>query len=253
MRAGLSSATTLSPWDEGGMRKRENRALSEAAGKIAAPFSLLLACLASLLPERLRRHISPGDDSLVLPTAISAYLQAAGGVVLGFLMFARYHRAITSGDFTLPTDGSYAPTFVFGMTLYVGFAFSGWGVVSLWLFTEGLVRAAAAMIGSELGSAPVVIADAAVAALRRRWATHQRGPLLHDVVTFAGADFDLCIVSQISRDWDPLATIRLEGKLYRLTNREELAAATRPHVYKLHLIPPEHIVRRIEDYPLEGA
>jgi hypothetical protein len=204
----------------------------------------LAAIFWSLLPAEARvRHEAQGAP-LAFGTGASAALQVA----LAGWMFVHFFAAYRARYMVNFLGGENAGSFVFGATLYVGFLFFSLpGFCSFYLFVEGMLRLAAAVVTHEpCGSLIVLLGFLLV----RRAVGWQRvralDPLVVDTVSHRaqGAVIETCR----RRDWDELTTLELDGQHYRVAGYQERAQGPRRHVYMLLPAPPERVIRRLVRY-----
>jgi hypothetical protein len=198
--------------------------------------------LVSLLPERTRRRLDPAPG--LAPTIGTALIEMAVGLfilVTGFMAFRHelYRRSIVAG---LPGLDN-AQAFGYGAVMYLSFLLTLPGLVSVYLFIEGGVRALSAIYVEEpCGSLVVAGLDWAV----RRWRRRRRGAARPDVVTIDGDG--LVLETDRRRGWDAQTTVAHDGVYYAL-RAVETPSADRWR-YRLGPLPQRWLirgVRRIDD------
>jgi hypothetical protein len=195
------------------------------------------AWLASLLPERTRQKVAPGQGRG--PTLWTALIQMAAGVTLGvtgFIVFrGEYYRRTVAAGFA---GGDLDQMFGYGAVLYLSYLVTLRGLAAAYLFVEGGVRALSAIYVEEPCPSLVV---SAVDALVRRWRGRRRTPPQADVVTVT--EGGLVLETDRRRDWDARTTVDHDGVYYAV--REVAAIGPERWRYTLGPIPERHLIRGV--------
>lgn len=219
--------------------------------------NFLIALPVTFLPERWRKALRA--ESLPLPpaTIVSGLAQAFVCAILFGLGIARQHEllgqevgeamwnVLKNTETQEETHGVPAS----GLVIFLSFVFTWKGVALIWLFFEGMIRAASAAIAGEVvGSAPFVLCDllwrGAAAGVRRI----RLGPLVPDRVTLAADKKTVrSIESCRPRDFGA-ATLDIDGAHYRVAAAEERPAGRFRWLYRLEPLPPNWPIRRMIRY-----
>ena len=114
---------------------------------------------------------------------------------------------------------------------------------------EGAVRMMSGLATNEVpGTLPLVLLDRAIRyAKTGEWRVKPK--LVEDEVTHGEGNWDLKIASCNSKaHWKYPLTIRYGGEFFQVQGEEHGAAGGRPHIYLLRRLPPNEIIRGLEDY-----
>ena len=199
---------------------------------------LLVAILLAFLPVERRHRWERLRYPLEAGTAIGALAQILGGVLLTAHFYPRYHAHYMQNFL----GGENAVGFVFGATLWVGFLFfSAWGLLAIYLFTEGIIRGLTVAVTHEpCGSLVVFLADLA----RLHRPRKRQPPPPPDALT---RDADAVVIATSRpRDWDELTTLEIDGEHYVIAAH---AADGARHTYRLAPMPPGRVIRKLVRYP----
>lgn len=221
--------------------------------------NLLLGALVSLLPSQLRNRFEVATTAdLHRATMISGFLEAAVGLLLyagRYIYFIQY-RVGTLADAALKAKGgeealaSETVQFGMGYASLVEYIFSPLSLLLTFMAIEGAVRLlAAAFAGESPPTLPLYLAGWGYERAQAARAEHALGPRVVDEVHhMRGTIYDLGVAScRPKTDWDQLATIEYEDKLYELHEQKQ-GAPPRPFIYLLREIPRGKVIRGLHHY-----
>jgi len=210
---------------------------AKQAGASAA--AVLLATVASLLPERWRDRAAE-TLPVVGGTMVSGFAQLLGGALL-FIDGVLAMRAAAGA--------SGLTTYASSLDAYLELLFSPYGALCVYLFAEGTLRfIGAAVLNEPHGTLPTWLIQQLVELARDRHADLKLGRRVADRVTVAPADCDLRIETCRPRTWDDDTAIEYEHRYYEVQQVVQLDAGPHRFVYRLRRRPIGKILRRIHHY-----
>ena len=170
---------------------------------------------------------------------MTGVIEALGGVaafvILGLRFMLRYVELLDRANGEGTANAS-------GVLVWISFLFSPAGIASACLALEGITRIlSGAVLQEPLASGPVWIVFRVY-----DWTTRPRAPRTpppRDLVTKL-ADGALRVERALAPGWDELATIEVDGSLYRVRFAEERPGHARPHAITLEPVPHGWIVRK---------
>ncbi|MDP9268891.1 MAG: hypothetical protein M3P27_11290 [Acidobacteriota bacterium] len=212
----------------------------------------------ALVPEAWRQRWFRGiPASLVSGAIVTGVLQlllclAALGWRYPAFVRSQFTGGVTRATMAAAESGGETAVMGLGPLLLVAYLFQPLSVVLLYFMFEGVVRATAAVVNSEvLPTMPLFLLSLLDARAREYRREQAMGPRIVDVVQVEGAS-DLLIASCRPKLWTQLTTIRYQDQLYELAKTNQ-GAAPRRYLYRLRRIPPHKLVRGVHDYALDEA
>ena len=208
---------------------------------------LLISIVTSLLPERYRSRLgwafplTPG----MITSGVLQLVTCLGILLYRYIQFADFRTRSIPTHVILGAAEQGGDTAVMGMGLFLlaEYLLQPLTVLLIYFAFEGFVRAAAAIISSEIvPTLPLQLLALAHGRLAQAKHEHDLGPVIEDLVQPGAGDFALCIASCRPKAWTRLSTISYEDKLYELV-REDHAQPPRPWVYVLRKRPESKIIR----------
>lgn len=206
----------------------------------------LISILTSLLPERYRSKMGWAftTTSGVIASGCIQLVGCLGLLLYRYIVFADFRaRSMEQALLGAAERGGETALMGGGLFILAEYLLQPVTLLIVYFSIEGLIRAAAAIISSEVvPTLPLQLL--AVAHTRAAEAKHERdlGPLIEDLVQPGAGDFALCIASCRPKPWTRMSTISFEDQLYELV-REDHGQPPRQWIYLLRKRPESKVIR----------